>query len=209
MNKKYFPSIISNTCWGGMMTHFYGSEYVSPFTGSFVIGHQYLELVKRFIDGTLEFENAEIFSNQYSRFHELPIANQELEYPVIKLMGELEVHFPHYKLSQETVDKWNRRLYRFNPTNVIIKCSLSRLMTKDLMKEFCKLNTDIRRIAIVDDVMPYIKYESDTLKIIQSERLNNSIEVADEPLESLHNLNWNLFGYKYDRNKILKSLGWI
>ena len=202
-----FPTIISNSCWGGMITKLYGVPYNSPFTGSFIVGEDYLKLLKDW--DNFNFHRFGITSNLNSRYHNLPLENQELVYPVVKLYYGVEVHFPHYTLDDDMEDIWNRRLDRMDKNNLLFKFSKSRLATDEQLKEFCQLRLPGRKILITDDILKYIKYESSTLKVIQSRVSPGECWIDDEPLESLHNLNYDLYGYKFNKQQILKGLGWI
>jgi uncharacterized protein (DUF1919 family) len=203
-----FPSIISNTCWGGMITHYFGSEYSSPFTGSFIIGKDYIRLIRN-IDN-IDLFNISSITNLESSYHELPIENQDAIYPVIILKDlNLEVHFPHYDIGYDIKSTWSRRMERFDWSNYIIKFSKSRLATENQLKEFAKMELPCRKVLITDNVMMYTKYETSNFKVIQSCISSPCGYVDDEPIESLHNIGWNLFGYKFDREKILSQLGWI
>lgn len=214
MKKIYteFPTIISNTCWGGMMTNYYGIQYNSVFTGSFMVGYEYLDMLKNW--NTIDWENIKVVPNLEILHHQLPLANQELQYPVVILRINsdtyVHVHYPHYDMSYDIKSTWKRRLIRMNFDNLLFKFSKSRLATYDQLKRFCSLELDGQKLLITDNIMKFIRFEvvGDT-KVIQSNRMLLIDEVVDEPIESLNNLNWNLFGMQYDSKKILKQLNWI
>lgn len=206
LNSNKFPTIISNTCWGSVLVRLYGVEYNSPFSNSFIIGSDYIELVKSW--NSINFDRINLSTNRHSKFDLTEVDNQNIVYPIINLDDRFEIHYPHYKVDEDVIGMFHRRLARMDLDNLLFKFSKSRLAMDYQLKEFCKLDIPYPRILITDDILHYIKYESKTLKVIQSRLQSNKLSVDDEPLESLHNLNYNFFGFKFDQDKLLTKLKW-
>src|SRR6185436_15299213 len=60
-------------------------------------------------------------------------------YP-IALLGEIEIHFLHYKDANEASEKWKRRVKRINYNNLIIKFSDRDGCTEEMIQEFDRMN---------------------------------------------------------------------
>lgn len=137
-NKDF--TIISNNCWGGFVYQRYDLVYNTPFIGLFIFASDYIKLLKNFkkyIHKELVFINA----SKSKYIIELKNNNTYNKYP-IALLGDVEIHFLHYKDENEAREKWNRRVKRINYDNILIKFSENDLCTPNLIKEFDKVNFD-------------------------------------------------------------------
>lgn len=107
--------IISNNCWGAEIYRRLGVRYNTPFVGLFLFGPDYIKLLENFdyyMNCNLTFKTSSDF------------VGNDIPYPIGQL-GDLEIHFQHYKNEDEAQDKWKRRLDRMkmvpNKDNYFIK----------------------------------------------------------------------------------------
>lgn len=94
--------LISRNCWGGQAYQWLGLPYNSPFIGLFLYGQCYMKLLRNFdsyMQKELEFIEISKYADAYNNH---PIA----------LLGDVEIHFQHYKSIDEAQEKWNRRKQR-------------------------------------------------------------------------------------------------
>jgi uncharacterized protein (DUF1919 family) len=148
--KKYYLrnknfSIISDNCWGGFVYQNYNINYKSPFVGLFIFSPDYLKLLKNlreYMDLPLRFIEAEKSSYK----EQLVEYNTLNTYPIAKL-GDIEIHFLHYKNEEEANKKWNRRKARIDYDNLIVKFCDRDLATEALIEQFFLLNFD-RKVCL-------------------------------------------------------------
>jgi len=94
--------LVSDNCWGGAIYQWLDRPYNSPFVGVGIYGDCYIKLLSNFdfyMGQKLHFVNK-------SKYPE-----RELNYPLAKL-GDIEIHFRHYKNEEEAKIKWERRTKR-------------------------------------------------------------------------------------------------
>ena len=128
-------SIISNNCWGGIVSQYYGLPYSSPTCGCEIKGsdyikfcrniHYYLSLKFQFID----FENSK-YRYLYEGFKPFPVGK----------LDDIEVYFVHYHSEKEAAEKWYRRAKRINWNNIIFKMSHRESYTEKDMEDFASLD---------------------------------------------------------------------
>jgi len=130
-NKNFV--IISDDCWGGSVYQWYKRPYNSPFVGLFLYAPCYMKLLSDFdyyMDKKLEFVDA-------TKYPDLPKI-----YPV-GVLGDIEIHFPHYTTEEEAEKKWKRRTLRMkeetNKDNYFFKFSDGAGATADDFESFHKL----------------------------------------------------------------------
>ena len=131
--KKTNFSIISNNCWGGLISQKYGLPYNSPTCGLLILGEDYIKFCKN-----LEYyisQNLNFISWEESKHHEL---YPKMRFPVAKL-DDIEIYFMHYSTEEEAAEKWNRRVERLNTDMLIFKISEREDMTEKEIKEFTNL----------------------------------------------------------------------
>jgi uncharacterized protein (DUF1919 family) len=131
-NKNFV--IISNNCFGGQAYRSLQLPYNTPFVGLFLYGPCYLKLLQNFgfyLNQDLVFSTKSAYKDT------------EQTYP-IALLGDVEIHFLHYKTQEEVVKKWNRRLERLkehiNYDNFFFHISDQDLVDQDIIKAFHKLD---------------------------------------------------------------------
>lgn len=188
-------TVISNNCLAGDMYRFLGLPYLTPTVGLFIMAPDFIKLLGDlygYFKRELKFieENESKYRNYLSNTVE-----QFGKYP-IGLLGDIEIHFLHYKSRQEARTKWNRRVERINWDYMIFKfndqylCTEAELkafsdidfpnklcfVSKDyeefkdviFMKEYCGLD------AVTDDIKYYKKYIN-IIKYINSIKKTNNI----------------------------------
>lgn len=125
--------IISNNCWGGSLYQWYNRPYNSPFVGLFLYGPCYLKLLSNFE----YYMKQELNFTDTSKYPERPKT-----YP-IGILGDVEVHFTHYKTEDEAKLKWQVRTARMlkeeNLDNYFFKISDRERVSKELILDFHKL----------------------------------------------------------------------
>ncbi len=103
--------VISNNCWGAEIYKRLGLEYNTPFVGLYIYGPDYVKLLENF-DSYMKME---LLFVEKSKWLESTVS-----YP-IGTLKDVEVHFLHYKDSDEAMEKWCRRLDRMNKTTDLNK----------------------------------------------------------------------------------------
>ncbi len=131
-NKKFV--IISNDCWGGSVYQWYKRPYNTPFIGLFIYAPCYIKLISDFE----AYMKKPLVFIEASQYPDLPKT-----YPVA-LLGDVEIHFAHYKSEKEARDKWQRRTARmFKETcdaHYFFKFSDGSRATDEHMKLFHRLD---------------------------------------------------------------------
>ena len=97
-------TIIASNCVGGTIYRDLGIEYSSPFVGLFILPKDFVQLC----------EHLEYYLN-------LPLIEDNslrMNYPVGKL-GDISVHFVHYRDFPEAKTKWERRILRVNFSSLV------------------------------------------------------------------------------------------
>lgn len=119
--KNHNFTIISNNCWGGFIYQSYALKYNSPTIGLFIMAEDYIDFIKNFKENI----NKDIKEINYldSKWYKTLKNNESFgKYPIGKI-GDIEIHFLHYKSFEEAIEKWNRRKERINYNNVLFKFS--------------------------------------------------------------------------------------
>lgn len=132
-NKDF--TIISDNCWGGFIYQYLGLPFNTPFIGLFIFAPDYIKLLnnlKYYLDLNLEFIKESKFKETLIKY------GTEGTYP-IGILGDVEIHFLHYKTEEEARSKWNTRRTRINWDNLFIKFSDANLCTRDHIEAFDKL----------------------------------------------------------------------
>ncbi len=95
-------AIISNNCWGAEIYKRLGLQFNTPFVGLFLYGSDYLKLLER-------------FEHYLSRdLRHIPVSKWTGVVPDYPLgaLGDIEIHFLHYRDFREAKLKWERRVAR-------------------------------------------------------------------------------------------------
>lgn len=153
-------SIISNNCWGGLISQYYGLPYNSPTCGILIGGPDYIKFcknIKYYLSLKLNFINYEVskYKEEFRNFNPHPVAK----------LGDIEIYFPHYHSETEAAEKWYRRINRINWDNIIFKISQRQTFTPDIIKEFAELDLP-NKLIFADE-----KINNDTIVIPGISRL--------------------------------------
>lgn len=130
-------TIISNNCWGGFIYQSYSLKYNSPTIGLFFVAEDYIKFISNFKN----YINMDLIEVNYknSKWYDILKNNPSFGcYPIGKL-GDIEIHFLHYKTFFEAKEKWNIRKSRINFERIIFKFSEMNYCTEDDIKVFQNL----------------------------------------------------------------------
>lgn len=125
--------LICDNCWAGSVYQWLQRPYNSPFISIGFYGDCYLKLLSNFdyyMDLPLKF----VKESKYNY--------REITYP-LALLGDVELHFTHYKTEKEAETKWNRRTARMkevtNKDNYFFKICDAWYASKENFKDFGQL----------------------------------------------------------------------
>ena len=100
------PTIICSNCFGGILYHWLGLRFNSPFINLFLNNDDFLNAM----ENLNEFICTPIIEDKES---------QE-SYPVGIGYNNLKIHFMHYSSFENAVDKWNERKNRIDMDNTFV-----------------------------------------------------------------------------------------
>lgn len=141
-------TIISNNCWGGICYEYFGLPKLSPTVGCYFYADDYIRFISnlpRYLNTPLEI----ISATESKHFESLRIKNQ-LDVPV-GVLDDVEVILLHYKDPKVAIEKWNRRIQRINPNNIILKFSFMNECTDELFTQFTNIQ-GVKKIAFIGGV---------------------------------------------------------
>lgn len=133
-------TIVTNNCWGAHIYQKLDIPYQTPFIGTFIAPACYLKLIDNFrwyMSQPLVF----IESSRHEHINHYR-AQEELDYPIGLLGGDVEIQFLHYTSKEDAANKWARRLARIAPndTNLFFKfcdrekCSIEQIKAFDMAR---------------------------------------------------------------------------
>lgn len=100
------PTLICSNCTGGVLYHWLGLPFLSPFINLYMTNMDFIKAMENFD----EFLATEIIED----------ANNTQSYPVGIGLGGVKLHFMHYKTFEEAIQKWNERKLRINKDNMCV-----------------------------------------------------------------------------------------
>ena len=109
--KRSNISIISNTCWGGIVYKNLGFECLSPFKNMWIEDDDYLQMLNN-----LKF----YISKELHYIKDAYDVYQKRYYPVMAL-GDVKLYCNHYHNEEEAKEKWNSRVKKINWDNLFIE----------------------------------------------------------------------------------------
>lgn len=109
--KLQTPTIIVNTCFGGIAYHHLGLECISPTKNLFMEDEDYIKFIKNYD----EYIYSELTYSGEDGFDE----NQQVYYPIGILGGDIRIHFNHYNSFTKAKLKWDERCKKINKDNTI------------------------------------------------------------------------------------------
>ena len=101
--KNYTFSIISNNCWGGIVSRDRGIVYNSPTAGLFFFADDYIKFLTN-LKYYLSLDMTQISVNQ-SKYAQV-LLKQYDENLIIGVLDDVEVIMLHYKSFEEAKNKW-------------------------------------------------------------------------------------------------------
>lgn len=130
-------TIISNNCWGGIVSQYLGMEYYTPTVGLYFFANEYIKFLKRF-KYYIKQEIKVIDARESKYYTELIEKGHEKS--LIGKLDDVEIVFLHYHSKEEIIEKWNRRVKRINWDYIIFKFCDQNLCTDNDIYDFDKLN---------------------------------------------------------------------
>ena len=101
---NYTPTLICSNCVGGILYHWLGLKFYSPFINLYMDNNDFLTALENFD----EFIAGKIVED----------TNPNNKYPIgIGIHGE-KIHFMHYPDFQTAISKWNERKERIDKSNM-------------------------------------------------------------------------------------------
>lgn len=118
-------SLICSNCAGGIIYHWLGLKFNSPFINLYMTGEDYIKTL----------ENWEVF------FDAEIVEDTSLDktYPVGIGYNDIKIHFLHYSTFDEAIEKWNQRKARINPNNIAFMFTNCACGGVSLLERFDKL----------------------------------------------------------------------
>lgn len=156
-NKDY--SIISNNCWGGVVSRDRRIKYNSPTCGLFFFSKDYIKFLSN-LNYYLSCDMSQISINEskYSE-HLLKTCDENL---IIGVLDDIELIMLHYKSFEEAKNKWDRRKKRINYDNMLVKFSDQNLFSHEDYDNFVKLPYKNKIFITVNPI-----YDSDITCVIK------------------------------------------
>lgn len=125
-------TLICSNCAGGIIYHWLGLKFNSPFINLYMTGEDYIKALENWN----EFLNAEILEDTHNN----------MSYPVgIGYLG-IKIHFMHYANFEEAINKWNERKLRINFNNIVF-----------MFTNYTKLGGGTRCLNVLTDCLLRIK----------------------------------------------------
>ena len=140
LNNRQMTLIASN-CNGCLMLHDLDVRYNSPFVNLFITAEDYIRLLQNF----------ECYMSMELQF---PI-KCETHYP-IGYIGDVEIHFVHYRDTEEAQKKWNERKKRMDMSNSFVMFTDRDGCTVEHLQAFDKLPFT-NKVVFTHDLYPEIK----------------------------------------------------
>lgn len=167
-------SIISDNCWGGFMSQYFGVKYNSPFVGLFIFSDDYIFMLDN-LDYYLS-QKLIFIEQENSKYKDYLIKNGTFnKYPIAYLGDKnVEIHFLHYKNANEAEYKWNKRLTRLNKNKLIIKMCDRDLFNDSHINKFNEFKFE-RKMLLMAKTHPYkcvLKLKDENSDCIQNEWVN-------------------------------------
>jgi len=184
-------TVISNNCWGGFMYQYYGLRYNTPFVGLFLFAPDYIRMLKD-LESYLAMDLSFIDSKDSKYASSMIDCNTPDTYP-IGLLGDVEIHFWHYKSNEEAKSKWVERLKRVDYCNMLVKFCDRDLCTAELIEEFDSLSF---RNKVCFTSKPYPNYKS----VVYLQECDGLNEVENEWIHSRR-----VYSFHKVVNKILQQ----
>ncbi len=150
-------SVISNNCWGGMLSNYFGLRKNSPTVGCYFLAEDYM----KFINNLEYYLNTEIriIEASESKNYEKYVALNSGDVP-IGVIDDVEIVFQHYRDPVKAKQTWERRIDRINFDNIIFKFSQMNYCTEEHLKMFDEFEFNggnCKKIMFVNKLRPDLK----------------------------------------------------
>lgn len=122
--KHINPTIISNNCVGGVISHDLGQRFCSPTVNLYFRAADYIKFIKNL---------------RYYLSLDPEMEETDLSYPVGRL-DDIKVYFMHYHSFDEARQKWNERKRRIDYENLYFIMTEKEGCTRDILEEFDSLD---------------------------------------------------------------------
>lgn len=147
---NHTPTLICSNCLGGLMYHWLGLEFNSPFINLWMTGRDFLTAMENFDD---------FLAGGLTQ-----VADSPYDYPVGEGILGIRVMFMHYSSWDEAMTKWNERIRRIDRGNMaVIWSNFHGLDTvspgdddRDMLLRFDRLPFR-NKIVFVDHEVPYCR----------------------------------------------------
>lgn len=149
-------SIISNNCWGGVASEYFGLRKNSPTVGCYFFAEDYLKFISN-LRYYLSLEIQMIPASQARHKNQMPPGDMEAP---VGTLDDVEIVFLHYKDPQVAKAKWESRKARVNYDNLIVKFSESNYCTEEHLRRFDSLSMEgmnCKKIMFTRLPMPELK----------------------------------------------------
>ena len=139
-------TIISSNCNGGVLYHDLGLPFRSPFINLWMWPGDFIKYLQN-MDYYNSIDDIRFLPENLRRGHDYPIG----------MIGDLEVHFGHYKNDAEALEKWNERKKLSNRGNICVIMSEQNNCTLDDLRAFDALPFENK---VVFTKLPYDEIKS-------------------------------------------------
>ncbi len=130
------PTIISNNCWGGIVSQYLGIKYYTPTVGLYFFSNEYIKFLKKF--RYYVNQKIEIIDTSKSKYYE-ELKKKGHEKSLVGKLDDVEIVFLHYKSASEIREKWKKRVKRINWDYIIFKFNDQNLCEEKFIKDFDEL----------------------------------------------------------------------
>lgn len=140
-------SIISNNCWGGICSEYFGLKKNSPTVGMYFFAEDYIKFLsnlKKYVSMDIRM----IPASQSKHANEL-MRRGQMNIPIGVIDNDIEVVFLHYKDPEIAKSKWMKRKERINWDNLIIKFSYMNECNDFMIHEFENIVSKLQTKAFV------------------------------------------------------------
>lgn len=109
-------TILSSNCTGGLVYHDLGLQFLSPTVNLSIDSPDFVKMVSNL--------------KYYMSLDPVEFVDERYECPC-GMIGDIEVHFTHYKTFEEGRNKWNERKKRINYDNIYVITNDNDGLTED------------------------------------------------------------------------------
>ncbi len=103
---NFNPTLICSNCTGGLLYHWLGLKFYSPFINLYMENLDFIFAMEHF---------DEFMAHPITEDH-----NSNKEYPVGVGFGGVRIHFMHYDNFEEAIQKWEQRKLRIDRSNMCV-----------------------------------------------------------------------------------------